>query len=100
MTEEERRSLVIFLVPVLHHVPSDTVVQREVGAGPPTVLHVASRIFMSRIVLLRIGLVKVAGDTDQEIGEIQSGLRARKQERTVKCRIWVNVDLVKAELQA
>ena len=85
---------VIFFIPGLDAIPAQTVVQRQVGTHAPAILPVQAPVLIAAVEGLKLALVVLAGNSEQEIGEVGSGLAAGEQEIAVELRDRIGVDLV------
>ena len=94
------RELIVFLVPRFDPVPTQTVIECEVGPQPPTVLRVKAEIFVASVKGLELALVVLGGSAEQEVGEIGSGLAAEKKEAAVELSNGMSVDLVVVKFAA
>jgi hypothetical protein len=86
--------VIIFFIPGLDAIPSQAVVQREVARYTPTVFRVEAQVFVAAIEWPKLVLRVFAGDTQQEIGEGDSGLAAVDYEGAVEESVGMRVDLV------
>src|SRR5262249_17796664 len=93
-----RLDLIELLVPWLHHVPAQTVVQRDLRMEPPAVLHKGPAISIPEMEDPARRLYVVARDPEQEIRKIAPCLGACKCERAVERRIRLELDLTRLEL--
>ena len=66
----------------------------------PTVLSVEADVFVAAVKRLQLALVVLAGNSQQEIGEIGACLRAEEKKTAVELRDRVDVDLVEMEFAA
>ena len=73
--------------------PAQPVIHGDVRAKPPAVLRKTPCVFVASIISLRIGLIVLTGDADQEIREIRSRFRTINSESAIECGVGVYVDL-------
>ena len=62
--QDERRNLIVFFRPVLHQLPAQAVIEREVRSGSPAILHEARCVLVAPVIGFGIRLIVVAANTD------------------------------------
>src|SRR5215470_12748343 len=93
-------NMVVFFRPGLNQVPAHAIVERKVGARPPTVLCKGAGIMIAEIEVLSRGLRKTAGKAQQEISESITGLGSVEVESAIEGGIRILVHLVVVKLKA
>src|SRR5271156_4309977 len=67
---------------------------------PPTILRVKTHVLVAAVERLKLALIVLAGNSEQEVGEVQSRLRSEKQEAAIKLSGGIDVDLIVMEFAA
>ena len=96
----ERDVVVVFLVPGLDPVPSQTIIQREAVRHAPAVLRVDARIFVAAVERPEIVLRVLARNAQQEIREVEAGFGPVEVKAAVQIGERIGVDLVVLQLGA
>ena len=96
----EGGNLIVFLVPGLDAIPAQAVVQRQVLSDAPAILRVEAGIFVASIERLQLALVVLAGNAQQEIGEVDAGFASEEDEIAVQLGDGIGVHLIVVELAA
>ncbi len=97
---DEGRDLVVFLRPGRDAIPAKAVVEGEVRAGVPAILREEAGVFVAGVEGIELALVVLAGNADEEVGEVDAGFGAGEDKVAVELGDGVGVDLVGVKLAA
>ncbi len=86
-----------FLVPGLDAVPAQPIVQREILFQAPTILAVDPHILIAAIERLKLALVVLARNSQQEIREVHACLAAEENEIAIQLSDRIGVHLIVVE---
>src|SRR5262249_50703521 len=84
----------------LHQIPTDTIIQRHTWLRFPAVLQKSRGVLVPAIECLRVRLVVIACDPDEEVCEIQARFGAEERKGTIECRVGVYINLFVTELSS
>ena len=100
LARREGGDLIVFFVPGLDAIPAQAVVQRQVLPHAPAILRVKPGIFIAAVEGLKLALVVLARNAQQEVREVDAGLAAEEDEVAVQLGDRIGVDLIVVELRA
>ena len=96
----ERGDLIVFFIPGLDAVPAQAVVQRQILLHAPAILRVQAGILVAAVERLKLALVVLARNAQQEVREVDAGLAAEEDEIAVQLGDRIGIDLIVVELAA
>ena len=95
----EGRDLVVLLIPGLDAIPAQAVINRQIGLERQLSCAKGRRIYSVRK-WLKLALVVLARDSQQEISEIRSGFSTKEKKTAIELSDGVDVDLIVVEFPA
>ena len=92
--------LVVLLAPGADSIPTYAVIEGEGWVHLPTILREGRHIEVAVVKAAGLALRIAGSDAEQEIGEVQAGLRAVEGKAAVEDHVGVGVDLIAMYLSA
>src|ERR1039458_1069904 len=95
----ERGDLIVFFIPGLDAVPAQTVVQRQALPYAPSILRVESYVFVAAVEGLKLALVVLARNSQQEVREVNAGLASVEYEVAIQLGDRIDIEIGRATVR-